>query len=122
MVLLVILCIVSKPLAQNTCAGTSVQAFGAKGDGATDDTLPNRRQSERMRRRARERALVGISLDAGRGLVSAGNRMSPQAGSSQPRLADVRSAARCNKCYASVCRRYPATSPMKRCTDASAIR
>jgi len=36
--LLAILCVVSKPLAQAVCAGTSVQAFGAKGDGVTDDT------------------------------------------------------------------------------------
>lgn len=36
--LLCILCSVCTPLTQAVCAGTSVSAFGAKGDGATDDT------------------------------------------------------------------------------------
>jgi len=37
--LLAILCIVSQPLTYAVCAGTSVQAFGARGDGSTDDTM-----------------------------------------------------------------------------------
>ena len=37
--LLGIVCLVSGPLARAVCGGTSVNAFGAKGDGATDDTL-----------------------------------------------------------------------------------
>ena len=36
--LLVILCVVIKPMAQAVCAGTSVNAFGASGDGASADT------------------------------------------------------------------------------------
>ena len=34
-----ILCVGCATLAEAVCAGTSVNAFGAKGDGATDDTL-----------------------------------------------------------------------------------
>ena len=38
-VLVLIFCIVFKPLTHAVCPGTSVNAFGARGDGSTDDTM-----------------------------------------------------------------------------------